>query len=340
MERGKADRDARPSDITRAPSGTRHPAPVSPGDRPLPTPLSENDILNRLASAGFAVERSAFIDRARASMSEVELAEVYLAGTDGRVTDEPELLTWAVHELWGRWLPDLPSIETTVSQVDRLIDGLFASGVDEEIAHRIATLHEVVDALSAASRAWDRPAAELYVRLSEAALYDWDATAAEVLDELPEPQCVEEKCRLAERWHQVAGSAEWAETLARSLIVAGRTDEGESLYRQVCADAEQPFWLHIVAGDAYVDLYSRQLDRRWLLRAVNHLARAVEVEEQPAGSSGEVIRETDRSLVRARLTDIQRKLSDHQVLDDHHSEAAALRSLADELRDRYTEPDD
>lgn len=296
MERGKAHRDARPSNTAHAPTGARPPDPAASRDRSPQSQLSENEILGRLAAAGFAVERSAFIDRARAGLSEVELVEAYLAGTHGQVTDEPELLTWAVHELWSRWLPGQPSIETTVSQVDRLIDGLFASGVDEEVAHKIATLHEVVDALSAASRAWDRPAPELYARLAEAALYDWDATAAEVLDELPEPQCVEEKCRLAERWYQVAGSAEWAETLARSLIVAGRTDEGEPLYRQVCADAAQPFWLHIVAADAYVDLYDRQLDRRWLLRAVHHLAQAVEAEAQPAGSSGDVIHATDRSL--------------------------------------------
>ena len=45
-------------------------------------------------------------------------------------------------------------------------------------------------------------------------------------------------------------------------------------------------------------------------------------------------------LVRARLTDIQCKLSEHQVLDEHSSEATVLRSLADELRDRHAEPDD
>ena len=126
-------------------------------------------------------------------------------------------------------------------------------------------------------------------------------------------------------------------SLPRALVIAGRADEGEQLYNELCASTPQSFWLHIVAGDAYIDLHTQRRNARWLLRAVHHLARAVRAESRHDEDPDDLIRDVDRQLVRTRLTEIQAKLADHQHAEQYRTEVATLRGLVEDLHETHAD---
>jgi tetratricopeptide (TPR) repeat protein len=279
-------------------------------------PLSEADLLAKLATFGIALDRPTLEGLAAQALSAEEIAKPLLDRIRFRSKREERESDWiwvCVAALWERWLPDLPSFERLDDRIQAGYDLLEARHVVPACRTWLTAWADVrglldkagLDAIAAfdarfcGSQSLFNWLQDLELELWNAGREDRECLAARI--------ALCEECLRRFPAEDALLTANWRRALAESYFELGDTEKAEGLYRAWLATDPRWGWGWIGWADCY--RFARR-DQQDLLRAEQLLQEGLAI---PA--------------VRDRL-DLADRLADLYDQQGRGAEARAVRRAA------------